>query len=134
MEEFVLRDGFRGWYDPEEDDFATSSYFLSPERSTGDLDTFGRRSKQAVGFLYLRSVRTARRAATLERGSLLETLLRERTAGTRLWESLLRALRTASDVFDGNDQAREALDEIQESISKLIPLPTEATGSGVSVP
>lgn len=118
--DFVLRVGFRGWYDPDEDDFETSSFFHAPERATGDADTFGRRNKQAVGFLYLRSVRTARRAASMERGSLLETLLRERTAGTRLWEALLRGLRTASDVFDGNEKVRAALNEIQASISELV--------------
>lgn len=132
-EDFVLRVGFRGWYDPEEDDFDTASFFLAPERPTGDPDTFGRRNKQAVGFLYLRSVRTARRAATLERGSLLETLLRERTSGTQLWEALLRRLRTVSDVFDGHGQVRAALDEIESSISELVPLSSQDPASGVRV-
>lgn len=131
--DYVLRVGFRGWYNPEEDDFETLSYFLAPEYPSGDVDTLGRRSKQAIGFLYLRSVRTGRRAATLERGSLLETLLRERTEGTQIWETVLRGLRTASDLFDGNEDVRAALDEIERSMSELIPLARGGPASGVRV-
>lgn len=131
--DFVLRVGFRGWYDPEEDDFDTESFFLSPENPTGERARLGRRSKQAIGFLYLRSIRTARRAATMERGSLLETLLREKTTGTQLWEALLQGLGSTAQVLEGNEQVRSALDDIQSSITELVPLSTEDIGSGLRV-
>lgn len=132
-DDFVLRVGFRGWYDQEEDDFDTMSYFLAPEHATGEYDSFGRRSKQAVGFLYLRSIRTARRAATMERGSLLETLLREKASGTRLWETLLDGVRATASAFETNQGVRDALDDIEGLIAELVPLAESEQASGLRV-
>ncbi len=125
-DEFVLRVRFRAWYDRELDEFEAETVFLSPSPLGGDRSVFGRRDKQAVGFLYLRSLRTGRRAATLERGSLLDVLLREKQAKPQLWESVLRALRTAGSELEGVTDLAEALEEIRVSIDNLTPLSASA--------
>ncbi len=48
------------------------------------LESFGREWKQACGFIYLRTLRTGRRALSLERGSLLDTILRLGDKGPRV--------------------------------------------------
>ena len=72
---------FLGWYDRKLDDFDGQTYFAHPPSAKpeteaeypGDgLEKFGREWKQKCGFIYLRTLRTGRRALSLERGSLLE--------------------------------------------------------------
>ena len=128
--EFVLRAGFRAWYDRELDEFEAETVFLSPEGPGGERSFFGRRHKQAVGFLYLRSLRTGRRAATLERGSLLDVLLREKHAKLQFWEFVLRALRAAGSELDADSELTKALEAIGASIDSLTPLSGSADPPG----
>ena len=128
-DDFVLRVGFRAWYDRALDEFEAETVFLSPDRPRGDRSVFGRRDKQAVGFLYLRSLRTGRRAATLERGSLLDVLLREKQAKPQLWEFVLQTLRAAGSDIESNDELAEALEEIRASVDTLTPLSASADPS-----
>ena len=120
--DFVLRVAFRAWYDRELDEFEAETVFLSPERAGGERSTFGRRHKQAVGFLYLRSLRTGRRAATLERGSLLDVLLREKHAKLQFWEFVLKALRAAGSEIEADSELGQALEAIGTRIDNLTPL------------
>ena len=128
--DFVLRVVFRAWYDRELDEFEAETVFLSPEHPSGDRSVFGRRHKQAVGFLYLRSLRTGRRAATLERGSLLDVLLREKHAKLQFWEFVLKALRTAGAELEADSELAQALAEIGASVDSLIPLSGAADPPG----
>lgn len=121
-EDYVLRVGFRAWYDRELDEFEAATVFLSPQRPGGDRSLFGRRHKQAVGFLYLRSLRTGRRAATLERGSLLDVLLREKHAKLQFWEFVLKALRAAGSEIEADSELGQALEAIGARIDNLTPL------------
>ena len=129
-EDFVLRVAFRAWYDRELDEFEAETVFLSPEHPSGDRSVFGRRHKQAVGFLYLRSLRTGRRAATLERGSLLDVLLREKHAKLQFWEFVLKALRTAGAELEADSELAQALEAIGASIDSLTPLSSEVDPPG----
>ena len=121
-EDLVLRVAFRAWYDRELDEFEAETVFLSPERPGGERSMFGRRHKQAVGFLYLRALRTGRRAATLERGSLLDVLLREKHAKLQFWEFVLKALRAAGSEIETDSALGQALEAIGARIDNLTPL------------
>lgn len=121
-EDLVLRVAFRAWYDQELDEFEAETVFLSPERPSGERSMFGRRHKQAVGFLYLRALRTGRRAATLERGSLLDVLLREKHAKLQFWEFVLKALRAAGSEIEADSELGQALEAIGSRIDSLTPL------------
>jgi len=74
--EAALRVGFTGKYDEDEDDFAGTTYFLSPTSDDGEFDPFKTSDKRKCGFLFLRTLRTGSRALSLERGSLLDIILR----------------------------------------------------------
>ena len=77
---------FLGWYDRKTDDFEGKTFFSHPAKERlnepdnptpgNELELFGRDWKLACGFIYLRTLRTGRRALSLERGSLLDTILR----------------------------------------------------------
>lgn len=129
-QDFVLRVGFSAWYDRELDEFEAETAFLSPERPSGDRSLFSRRHKQAVGFLYLRSLRTGRRAATLERGSLLDVLLREKHAKLQFWEFVLKALRAAGSELEAGSELGQALEAIGARIDNLTPLSGAADPPG----
>jgi len=79
-EEFVemcLRLQFIGQYDRDEDEFSAKTYFShSPDEDEGEFREVPKRRKREIGFLYLRALRTGRRALSLERGTLLDILLR----------------------------------------------------------
>lgn len=121
-QDFVLRVFLRGWYEVAEDEFRAKTYYVSPPSADGTPAPFGRTQKRAIGFLYLRSLRTARRAASLERGSLMDILLREHDSHGHLWETMLTGLRETGEALEENTELRAALDEIQGQIEGLIPL------------
>ncbi len=88
----ALRVEFRGKYDFEEDDFQGQTYFTSPARDDGEKDVFRISDKRLCGFLFLRTLRTGRRALSLERGSLLDVILRLQEKRLQMWEELLGQL------------------------------------------
>ena len=69
-----------GRYDEEEDEFEARTYFVhSPDAEPGgDRKLVPRPLKREFGFLYLRALRTGARALSLERGSLLDIILRNK--------------------------------------------------------
>ncbi|MBP8277051.1 MAG: AAA family ATPase [Propionivibrio sp.] len=71
----ALRVTFIGQYDPEEDDFEGKTFYTLTLSDSFPVP-FTKKDKQVCGFLYLRSVRTGSRALSLERGSLLDIILR----------------------------------------------------------
>ena len=117
----ALRVTFIGRYDPEEDDFEGKTYFT---RSICEDDTpvqFRRRDKQICGFLYLRSLRTGRRALSLERGSLLDIILRLKEVRPQMWETTLGDL--ASFTVAGSPElgVSDVLDSISIALKKYVP-------------
>jgi len=79
-----------GQYDPDEDEFtAETLYTHSPSAPEGEKEGVRRDIKRLFGFLYLRALRTGSRALSLERGSLLDVLLRLQKVRTGLWNKPL---------------------------------------------
>ena len=129
--DFVLRIGFEGWYDEDEDEFTTSSFFLVPAGPDGERDPCGRKRKQEIGFLYLRALRTARRAASLQRGSLLDLLLRSRASRAHMWQTVLERVEEAGQGVAEIPELEAALGEIRRRIDQLIPLARTEPGSSL---
>jgi putative ATP-dependent endonuclease of OLD family len=74
-----------GEYDPVEDEFtAETVYPHSSDAIEGERNVVRRDIKRLFGFLYLRALRTGTRALSLERGSLLDVLLRLQEVRTGL--------------------------------------------------
>ena len=125
----ALRIKLEGAYDIEEDEFRAECYFASPP-----VDDEARRvrvtrtAKRQFGFIYLRALRTGARALSLERGSLLDIILKlkddDRSA---MWEQTLASMEELDPAIDAIPQLREILDEIDaESVGSLACLPMTA--------
>lgn len=81
-------------YDPDEDEFVAKTYFShSPDAAIDELTAVPKHIKRLFGFLYLRTLRTGSRALSLERGSLLDIILRTKGVRTSLWEKTISRLR-----------------------------------------
>ncbi len=88
----AVRFTFHGWYDPEEDDFEGKTYFTRSLTEDEKPEHFSKKHKQICGFLYLRSIRTGSRALSLERGSLLDIILRLKEVRPQMWEETIHTL------------------------------------------
>jgi putative ATP-dependent endonuclease of OLD family len=107
-------------YDPEEDEFtAETLYTYSPNNTDGGKDTVRRETKRLFGFLYLRALRTGSRALSLERGSLLDVLLRLQKVRTGLWEGAIKRLR-ALDIEKDAAELQPVLTSIEERLSSYV--------------
>lgn len=81
-------------YNPDEDEFEAQTYYSrSPGADPGELNKVSKDVKRMFGFLYLRAVRTGSRALSLERGSLLDVILRLHGSRAGLWEKAIDRLR-----------------------------------------
>lgn len=89
----ALRVAFKGYYDKEEDDFICKTYFCNPIEGVEEQSRFGKNDKRLCGFLYLRTLRTGSRALSLERGSLLDIILKLMELRPQMWEDILTQLR-----------------------------------------
>jgi putative ATP-dependent endonuclease of OLD family len=116
----ALRVAFSGSYDPEEDDFAGDTYFPKSD-DEGDRQQFRKKDKQYCGFLYLRSLRTGSRALSLERGSLLDIILRLKEIRPQMWEKTIGELATHEVAADPELGVSGVLESIEASIKKFVP-------------
>jgi len=117
----ALRVTFVGSYDPEEDDFEGKTYFT---RSLAEADrpvAFSKKDKQICGFLYLRSLRTGSRALSLERGSLLDIILRLKEVRPQMWEDTLDNLASYSVASDPKLGISGVLESINIALKKFVP-------------
>jgi putative ATP-dependent endonuclease of the OLD family len=96
----ALRVSFRGWYEPEEDDFKAQTFFCFPPQNSGERPPFRTGDKRLCGFLLLRALRTGSRALSLERGSLLDIILRIQELRPKMWEKVLEQLRALAVAAD----------------------------------
>lgn len=117
----ALRVGFTGTYDADEDDFAGRTYFLSPKIEDGSLNPFKTTDKRLCGFLFLRTLRTGSRALSLERGSLLDIILRLQEKRLKMWEDVLEELRELSVADDPELGITDLLEGIQSAVRSLVP-------------
>lgn len=117
----ALRVTFHGWYDKEEDDFEGATYFTRSLTEGDKPDPFSRKHKQLCGFLYLRSIRTGSRALSLERGSLLDIILRLKEVRPQMWEDTLTTLSDISVASDPKLGISPVLESINTALKKYVP-------------
>jgi putative ATP-dependent endonuclease of OLD family len=108
-------------YDPEEDQFVARTIYSGEEDSGDDPPSVPSRVKRSIGFLYLRALRTGSRALSLERGSLLDIILRMKEVRTGLWERTRKRLADLDPPIDADATELGAiLDEIERRLSDYI--------------
>jgi len=123
----ALRLVFEGLYDKAEDEFTAETYFASPPPEDGETRARVSRSmKRLFGFIYLRALRTGARALSLERGSLLDIILRlkdnDRSA---MWEETLKQLENLDPPIDQIKQLKDILEDIDDRARRFISLSKE---------
>jgi putative ATP-dependent endonuclease of OLD family len=120
----ALRIVFEGIYDKEEDEFSAKTFFASPPHEDGGSPVrVNRSSKREFGFIYLRALRTGARALSLERGSLLDIILRlKEDDRSEMWEQTLNQLENLKPPIDQIPQLQEILEDIDERARRFIPL------------
>ena len=119
----ALRIRLEGAYDIEEDEFRAECYFASPP-----VDDEARRvrvtrtAKRQFGFIYLRALRTGARALSLERGSLLDIILKLPCGSRRLprWRSWIRR------SMPSRNSERSSMRSTAESVGSSACLPMTA--------
>jgi putative ATP-dependent endonuclease of the OLD family len=117
----ALRVGFSGWYEPEDDDFKARTFFCSPPQDNGEQPPFRTNDKRLCGFLLLRALRTGSRALSLERGSLLDVILRVQELRPKMWEKVLEQLRALSVAADPELGITQILSGVQAAIRTFVP-------------
>ncbi|MBN9787420.1 ATP-dependent endonuclease [Pseudonocardia sp. TMWB2A] len=117
----ALRVTFHGWYDPDEDDFQGRTYFTRSLNEGGSPVEFRKKDKQVCGFLYLRSLRTGSRALSLERGSLLDIILRLKEVRPQMWEDTIDKLADFTVAADPELGISGVLESINTALKKYVP-------------
>jgi len=133
---------FIGRYDSEEDDFIGNTFFDHPQKLTDDDDqnieirigsgrkVFGRDHKRRCGFIFLRTLRTGSRALSLQRGSLLDTVLRLAGGGlTEMWEDTLKRMRELEPPIGEIQQLQNIRAELQSRMAQFVKLADEGNAT-----
>ncbi|MFA4227897.1 AAA family ATPase [Xanthomonas perforans] len=118
----AVRIRFEGKYDPEGDEFEAKTWFAVPRAEDGTPTSECRSGdKREFGFLHLRALRTGSRALSMERGSLLDIILRTYEVRTKMWEGLLDKLRPLDVVGAEDEEFGRILNAIQEAMRDIVP-------------
>lgn len=127
---------FIGKYDEDEDEFIAKTYYASTIDSSDEdlLDEVYKSKKRLIGFLYLRALRTGRRALSLERGSLLDILLRVGELRPKFWEETRNRLMDLEPPLDESiGSLRNVLEGIEDRIAQYIPLAQSESSTTLNV-
>jgi putative ATP-dependent endonuclease of the OLD family len=123
-------------YNKEDDEFeAVTHYAKAYDPEDEDDSRVPRSIKRTFGFLYLRALRTGSRALSLERGSLLDVILRIQSLQTGIWEHVRRRLETLDPpIEDGTTKLTPVLQTIEARLAEYISIakPGKATRLFVS--
>ena len=120
-----------GRYDPAEDEFEARTYYSrSPDADPGELTAVSKSIKRQFGFLYLRALRTGSRALSLERGSLLDLILRAKGVKVGLWEKTIERLR-GLDIEAEAGELAPVLRSVEKRLARYIRL--EAPGNATTL-
>jgi putative ATP-dependent endonuclease of OLD family len=120
--EAAVRVRFVGAFDPDNDEFVTKTWFGTPSSPEGELLSECRSSdKREFGFLHLRALRTGTRALSMERGSLLDVILRTFEVRAQMWERLLDQLRNLDVVGDRDAEFGVILTAIRDAMREIVP-------------
>ena len=117
----ALRVTFVGEYDPDEDDFEGKTFYTLTLANGHTPQAFSKKDKQVCGFLYLRSIRTGSRALSLERGSLLDIILRLKEVRPQMWEDAIGKLSAFSVAEDPSLGISGVLQSINNALKKYVP-------------
>jgi putative ATP-dependent endonuclease of OLD family len=117
----AIRITFIGFYDPEDDDFDGETYFSRSLVESDQPMPFVKKDKQYCGFLYLRALRTGSRALSLERGSLLDIILRNKEIRPHMWEKTLETLGNFNVASDPEIGISGVLESIDKALAKYVP-------------
>ncbi len=119
--EFCLRLVMIARYDPDEDKFIAKTFYGKEDEAMAELKSIPDRVKRSIGFLYLRALRTGSRALSLERGSLLDIILRMKEVRTGLWEKIRKRLMDLNPPIDADaSELGPILDEIEARLGEYI--------------
>ncbi len=126
---------FRSRYDPEEDDFEARTFFDHPAPEPEELDDdekaslgegrreFTRSHKRLCGFVFLRAHRTGSRALGLQRGSLLDTVLKLGGEGAaEMWLDTLERLRDLNPPVGDIEQLKDIRTQVRERMGQFVNL------------
>lgn len=132
---WALPVAFRARYDAVEDDFEADTFFEHPLPEHDELDDeeasslgegrdrFTRAHKRLCGFVYLRALRTGSRALGLQRGSLLDTVLRLSEEGSaEMWMDTLRQMRDLDPAIGAIPDLESLLTQIRERAGGFVRL------------
>lgn len=117
----ALRITFLGHYDQDEDDFEGRTYFSRSLSESDRAEPFTSKHKQYCGFLYLRSLRTGSRALSLERGSLLDIILKLKEVRPQMWEETLNTLAGIPVASAPELGITPILESINVALKKYVP-------------
>lgn len=134
---------FVGRYDREEDDFIGETFFDHPLPERDELDEderaslgsgraqFNRAHKRLCGFIFLRALRTGSRALSLQRGSLLDTILRLGGEGAvEMWRDALGALQGLDPAIGEIEHLKVIRENIRTRLGKFVNLAPGANSVG----
>jgi putative ATP-dependent endonuclease of the OLD family len=111
-----------GNYNVDDDTFEAKTIFGRANVEDGeDPRPIPTRVKRAIGFLYLRTIRTGSRALSLERGTLLDNILRMKDARKGMWEGIRKRLATLDPPVDADaNELGPILEEIEQRLAEYI--------------
>lgn len=109
-------------YNKEDDEFEANTYFSHGTRNLDETkEPVSKKVKRLFGFLYLRALRTGARALSLERGSLLDIILRIQGIRTGLWEQSIKQLRDLEPpIAENAPELTCVLENIEKRLSQYI--------------
>lgn len=111
-------------YNKDEDEFQAKTHYAIAYDSADEVSSRVPRSiKRTFGFLYLRALRTGSRALSLERGSLLDIILRIQSLQTGIWEHVRGRLESLTPpIDDGAKKLAPVLHSIEQRLAEYIPM------------
>jgi putative ATP-dependent endonuclease of the OLD family len=126
---------FIGRYDKDEDDFLGETFFDHPVVASDEIDDeneaklgngrtrFSRGHKKLCGFVFLRTLRTGSRALSLQRGSLLDAVLKLSGAGAaEMWRDTLGKLQTLDPAIGDIKQLKNIRKQLRARMAKFVNL------------
>jgi putative ATP-dependent endonuclease of the OLD family len=126
---------FIGRYDRDEDDFVGNSFFDHPTKDVDGLDEetevklgqgrvpFTRLHKRLCGFVFLRTLRTGSRALSLQRGSLLDSVLKlGGTGAVEMWQDTLCRLQALDPAIGEIEQLKHIRNEVRSRMGRFVNL------------
>ena len=118
----AVRIRFEGSFDAENDEFLSKTWFAVPRQEDGTpISECRSGDKREFGFLHLRALRTGSRALSMERGSLLDVILKTYEVRTQMWEGLLDRLRNLDVVGAEDAEFGVILTAIRDAMREIVP-------------